>query len=219
MHQTKPVTHRMDRSLDGPPDRRKFADTPTHDATGPQRNPARRATAASGHVPQRDECAAHATARDGLASTPAPLELARALIDLGAALRRTGQRQTAREPLARALELAHRHGAALLAGAARSELNATGRRPRRAMRAGRDALTPSERRVAQLAAAGLSNADIAARLYITTKTVEHHLAAVYRKLSIRSRRQLPPALNPPAPPEDGASAPSPSLPSRFRPMQ
>ena len=126
-----------------------------------------------------------------LETAPVPLELARALVDLGAALRRAGRRSGSREPLARALELAHRHGAAPLAGHARIELLATGGRPRRVYRTGIAALTPSELRVAHLAAAGLSNADVAARLFITAKTAEHHLAAIYRKLDIRSRHQLP----------------------------
>ena len=125
-----------------------------------------------------------------LEQAPAPLELARALLDLGAALRRSGHRRDAREPLARALELAHRHGAAQLALAARTELHAAGARPRREMRSGLDSLTPSERRVADLAAAGLSNAEIAHRLFITRKTTEHHLAATYRKLGISSRGEL-----------------------------
>jgi DNA-binding CsgD family transcriptional regulator len=129
----------------------------------------------------------------------APLELSRALLDLGAALRRSGQRRAARDPLARALELAHRHAATPLAATARTELLATGARPRREVRSGVDALTPSERRVAELAAAGLSNAEIAAHLFITAKTTEHHLAAIYRKLDIRSRRQLPAMLETPHP--------------------
>jgi DNA-binding CsgD family transcriptional regulator len=126
-----------------------------------------------------------------LDTAPVPLELARALADLGAALRRAGRRREAREPLSRALELAHRHGARPLAAAARSELLASGARPRREVRTGVDALTPSERRVAELAAAGLTNGEIAARLFITPKTTEHHLAAIYRKLGVRSRRELP----------------------------
>jgi DNA-binding CsgD family transcriptional regulator len=126
-----------------------------------------------------------------LEQAPVPLELARALTDLGAALRRSGRRSAAREPLARALELAHRHGATPIAERARTELTAAGARPRRVFRTGVDSLTPSERRIAALAASGLSNADIAARLYVTVKTVEHHLAAIYRKLDIRSRRDLP----------------------------
>jgi DNA-binding CsgD family transcriptional regulator len=130
-----------------------------------------------------------------LESTPVPLELARALIDLGAALRRAGRRREAREPLSRGLELAHRHGAHPLIAAARTELRAAGARPRREVRTGLDALTPSERRVADLAAAGLTNAEIAARLFITVKTTEHHLAAIYRKLGIASRRELPAQLD------------------------
>jgi DNA-binding CsgD family transcriptional regulator len=130
-----------------------------------------------------------------LESAPVPLELARALADLGAALRRGGQRQAAREPLARALELAHRHGAVQLATTARTELHAAGARPRRIIRSGIESLTPSERRIAELAAAGLSNAEIAARLFITVKTAEHHLSTIYRKLGIRSRRELPAALD------------------------
>jgi ATP/maltotriose-dependent transcriptional regulator MalT len=126
-----------------------------------------------------------------LVTAPAPLELARAQIDLGGALRRAGHRRAAREPLARALEDASRNGATRLAAAARAELLASGARPRRVLRSGVDALTPSERRVAELAADGLSNAEIAARLFITAKTTEHHLAATYRKLNISSRRQLP----------------------------
>jgi DNA-binding CsgD family transcriptional regulator len=126
-----------------------------------------------------------------LETAPTPLELARALADLGSTLRRDGQRSAARAPLARALELAQRSGARPLAEHARTELLATGARPRRPYRTGLDALTPSEHRVADLAAAGLTNSEIAARLYITTKTVEHHLASIYRKLDIRSRRELP----------------------------
>jgi ATP/maltotriose-dependent transcriptional regulator MalT len=125
-----------------------------------------------------------------LETAPLPLELARALIDLGAALRRAGRRREAREPLSRGLELAHRHGARPLVAAARTELRASGARPRREVRTGVEALTPSEARVAELAAAGLTNAQIAARLFITTKTTEHHLAATYRKLGISSRRGL-----------------------------
>jgi DNA-binding CsgD family transcriptional regulator len=126
-----------------------------------------------------------------LEEAPAPLGLARALLDLGAALRRSGRRREAREPLGRALELAHRHGARPLQDAVRTELRTAGARPRREMRTGVDALTPSERRVADLAASGLPNAQIAARLFITRKTTEHHLASAYRKLGISSRGELP----------------------------
>ena len=78
--------------------------------------------------------------------------------------------------------------------AARRELLACGARPRRAMLTGRDALTPSELRIAELAAGGESNRDIAQALFITPKTVENHLGRIYKKLSIRSREELPKAL-------------------------
>lgn len=142
--------------------------------------------------------AALALLRDAVAvlePAAVPLGLARALIDLGAALRRGGHRRAAREPLERGLELAHSHDARPLVSAARTELHAVGARPRRAIRSGVPALTPSQRRVAELAAGGLSNAEIAARLFISVKTVEHHLTAVYRTLDVHSRTQLPAALS------------------------
>jgi len=124
----------------------------------------------------------------------APLEHARALIELGAALRRANRRAAAREPLRGGLDLAFRMGASPLAERARAELAATGARPRRAALHGAQALTASERRVAELAARGLSNPQIARELYITINTVEGHLRHVYQKLSIASRAQLARAL-------------------------
>ena len=131
-----------------------------------------------------------------LSDSPAQLERARALTELGAALRRANRRAPAREPLADGLELAQRCGADALADRARDELVATGARPRRVARSGVDALTPSERRVAQLAAAGQTNREIAQRLFVTAKTVQTHLSHAYQKLDIRSRSQLPAALKP-----------------------
>jgi DNA-binding CsgD family transcriptional regulator len=96
--------------------------------------------------------------------------------------------------LREALQLADRIGAVPVAEAARHELRATGARPRRAAFTGVDALTPAERRVAQLAAQGLTNPQIAQDLFVTTKTVQTHLAHAYRKLDISSRRQLPSTL-------------------------
>jgi DNA-binding CsgD family transcriptional regulator len=116
------------------------------------------------------------------------------MTDLGAALRRAGQRAESREILRPALDLAHRCGALVLTERARTELVAAGGRPRRLVLSGLDSLTPSERRVAQLAAAGLSNRDIAQHLFITTRTVEGHLTHAYQKLDITSREQLPDAL-------------------------
>ena len=129
-----------------------------------------------------------------LESSPALLERARSLAELGAALRRSGQRGAARDPLARALELAARCGARPLAARARDELKAAGARPRRPWRTGVEALTPSELRVARLAAGGRSNREIAGELYVTLKAVEGHLARAYAKLGIDGRDQLPQAL-------------------------
>jgi DNA-binding CsgD family transcriptional regulator len=133
-----------------------------------------------------------------LEDSPAQLELARALVDLGAALRRGNQRSESREYLRRGLELAHRLGAQPLEDHAQAELAATGARPRRLALSGVDSLTPSERRVADMAAENMTNKDIAQALFVTPKTVEVHLSSVYRKLQIASRAQLPDALVPAA---------------------
>ena len=129
-----------------------------------------------------------------LDSSPNRLEHARALTDLGAALRRVKRRRDAREHLARAVELANRCGATPLAGRAAEELAATGARPRRVMLSGVESLTPSELRVARMAAEGMENREIAQALFVTVKTVETHLTHVYQKLDIGSRRGLPDAL-------------------------
>jgi DNA-binding CsgD family transcriptional regulator len=125
----------------------------------------------------------------------ARLEHARALADLGAALRRRNRRVEARRQLRDAIVLAHRCGAQLVAARAREELAAAGGRPRRVLASGIDALTPSERRVARMAADGLSNKEIAQALFVTVKAVEVHLSSVYRKLEIASRRDLGAALS------------------------
>jgi DNA-binding CsgD family transcriptional regulator len=129
-----------------------------------------------------------------LRRSPARLELARALIDLGAAHRRAGSRGRAREFLREGLDLAHALGGLALADRARRELVVAGGRPRRDATRGRDALTPSELRVAQLAAAGQTNRQIAQALFVTQRTVENHLTSTYAKLGISSRPELPTAL-------------------------
>ena len=129
-----------------------------------------------------------------LAGSEARLEHARALVDLGASLRRANQRSEARERLREGVDLARRVGAFGLAERANEEIAATGARPRRVLQTGLDALTASERRVAQLAADGMSNKDIAQTLFVTIKTVEVHLSHAYRKLQITSRAQLHKAL-------------------------
>jgi DNA-binding CsgD family transcriptional regulator len=126
-----------------------------------------------------------------LRNSPALLERAHSLTELGAALRRANRRSAAREPLAEALELAVRCGARRLAARAREELKATGARPRRDWRTGVEALTPSELRVIRLAVEGRTNREIAQELYVTLKTVEGHLSRAYTKLGIEGRGDLP----------------------------
>ncbi len=129
-----------------------------------------------------------------LEPSPSILERAAATVGLGSALRRAGQRVPARAPLRVGLQLADAIGAAPLAETARHELRATGARPRRAAWTGADALTPTERRVALLATDGLTNPQIAQALFVTSKTIQTHLAHTYRKLGINSRHQLAEAL-------------------------
>jgi DNA-binding CsgD family transcriptional regulator len=129
-------------------------------------------------------------AADVLEPSHARLEHAKALADLGSALRRERRPSDAREPLRRALEIADACSADPLVEHVRSELYAAGARPRTTALGGVDALTASERRVAAFAAEGQSNRDIAQALFVTPKTVEVHLSNAYRKLGIRSRREL-----------------------------
>src|SRR5262249_27016401 len=127
---------------------------------------------------------------DSLERSPRRLDYARALADLGAALRRRGDRAAARKPLRQALGIAHECGGVVVRERARKELAATGVRVRREAQSRADSLTPSERRIAELAAGGASNRDIAQALFVTVKTVEMHLGHTYRKLGIASRHEL-----------------------------
>ena len=129
-----------------------------------------------------------------LETSPAQLELARSLVTLGGFLRRRGARVESREPLREGFALAQRCGADGLAESARAELRASGIRVRRDQLDGREALTASERRIAELAAAGASNREIAQALFLTVKTVEMHLTRAYRKLGISRRGELAAAL-------------------------
>jgi DNA-binding CsgD family transcriptional regulator/tetratricopeptide (TPR) repeat protein len=133
-------------------------------------------------------------AAEVLSGSPAKLEHAKARTDLGAALRRANRRAEAREQLRQGLELATICGAAALAERAERELLASGARPRRIALSGVASLTPSERRVAELAAEGPTNREIAQTLFVTQRTVEVHLTSIYRKLGISSRSQLAAAL-------------------------
>ena len=129
-----------------------------------------------------------------LERSPARLEHALALVELGAAIRRAGRRADAREPLRNALELARVLGAEAVATRAHDELVSAGARPRRDPTESRSNLTASELRVSRLAAEGKTNREIAQALFVTENTIETHLRSVFRKLEIRSRSQLARAL-------------------------
>jgi len=129
-----------------------------------------------------------------LETSAARLEHAHALVDLGATQRRGGRRVIAREPLRVGLDLAGACGADALVTRAHTELLAAGGRPRRLELSGPASLTPSERRVADMAANGLTNREIAQALFVTQKTIEIHLRNAYRKLDISVRTELPEAL-------------------------
>jgi DNA-binding CsgD family transcriptional regulator len=127
---------------------------------------------------------------EALAGSPARLENARALVDLGAALRRANRRADARGELQAGLELAELCGARALIERAGIELLAAGGRSSEQFGTGVELLTASERRVAALAAEGRSNPEIAQTLFVTRKTVETHLGRVYRKLDLSGRADL-----------------------------
>jgi DNA-binding CsgD family transcriptional regulator len=115
---------------------------------------------------------------------PMPLEHGRTLLVLGQLQRRRGERKAARETLERAATILEEIGAPLWAGRARAESRRIG------VRRAPTELTENERRVAELAAQGLTNPEIAARLFVSRRTVEANLARAYRKLGIRSRAEL-----------------------------
>jgi DNA-binding CsgD family transcriptional regulator len=144
-----------------------------------------------------------------LESSGARLEHARALVDLGATLRRAGQRAEARRHLAAGMDLAHACGATVLADRAHDELVVAGARPRRVAQTGVDSLTASERRIAQMAADRLTNKEIAQALFVTIRTVEMHLGNAYRKLEISSRKELSPEIFAPAETRPPARTPEP----------
>ncbi|MGH3692505.1 MAG: helix-turn-helix transcriptional regulator [Pseudonocardiaceae bacterium] len=128
------------------------------------------------------------------ATGESPLEEARALAALDAALRRAGRRRETRGPLRGALDRAVRSGASALARQVEEELVASGAQPRRLHSTGAEALTHAERRVAVMAAEGGTDRTIAQALFVAEKTVETHLGHTYRKLGIASRSQLADAL-------------------------
>src|ERR671919_54988 len=142
-----------------------------------------------------------------LAGPDTRLEEARALADLGALMRRSNRRVEARQLLRPAINTARHLGAGALAQQAETELRATGARPRRVLLSGLEALTASERRIAELAAEGLTNREIAQTLFVTSRTVEGHLTHVFQKLDVKARTALPAALA--TPPKQSAPKPRP----------
>jgi DNA-binding CsgD family transcriptional regulator len=121
---------------------------------------------------------------------PAPFELARTQLAYGEFLRAADRREEARELLREALAGFERVDALPFAERARRELRAAGAVTRSAAEADAADLTAHELRVAQLVAQGLTNRETAAALFVSAKTVEHHLRNVFRKLGIRRRAEL-----------------------------
>ena len=119
-------------------------------------------------------------------AVPQPFDRARTLLALGTAQRRAKRRAEARTSLDTALAIFEELGAALWVQRARAEMARLG--GRRAQ--DRDELTPTERRIAEEVAAGRSNREVAATLFVAERTVEANLTRIYRKLGVRSRSQL-----------------------------
>jgi DNA-binding CsgD family transcriptional regulator len=113
-----------------------------------------------------------------------PFGRARALLALGVTRRRARQKRPAREAIELALAGFEELGAAGWAQRARDELGTIGGRTRA------EGLTPAERRVAELVADGRTNAEVAAALFLSERTVSSHLTRVYGKLGVRSRTEL-----------------------------
>jgi len=121
--------------------------------------------------------------------------VARAHLLYGEWLRRQKRRLDARVNLRIAHEMLSAMGANAFTERARIELQATGETVRKRSMATQLDLTPQERQIAELASAGATNAEIASQMYLSSSTVDYHLKKVFRKLSIRSRRQLAGALD------------------------
>jgi DNA-binding NarL/FixJ family response regulator len=134
-------------------------------------------------------------ASDGFAAVPSLVQQARTELLLGRRWTDTGQVREARAHLRAAVGLALRAGSRTLADAARTLLVGAGGRMRMSSTVdGLALLTASERKVVELAAAGITNRAIADHLFVTLRTVEVHLTRAYRKLGISSRTELPDAL-------------------------
>ncbi|MFF1482666.1 AAA family ATPase [Streptomyces sp. NPDC058301] len=128
------------------------------------------------------------------APADAVMELIRALLAQGRQLHAAGERVHARDCLREAAELAEGRGAVGMAALAGQALRQSGGRSPVGAHTGPGALTGSERRIAELAAEGLTNTEIADLLHLARRTVETHLTSTYRKLRIRRRTELGDAL-------------------------
>jgi DNA-binding NarL/FixJ family response regulator len=124
------------------------------------------------------------------AKSDQPFPAARTRLAYGERLRRAGERVAAREQLTAAAEAFERLGATPWLARAQAELGTSGQTLRRSAAAESDTLTPSELQVALRVAEGLTNREVAAAIFLSPKTVEHHLSSIYRKLGIRSRTEL-----------------------------
>ena len=140
------------------------------------------AAAAAGDLEAAAEAARAAVAAHQ--SSPLRLELARSLLVLGQIERRRKARGRSRDALVRARELAAQMGHRPLLAAIEKEL------PRVAAERSGAELTATERRVADLIAAGATNRDAAAALFVSARTIETHVASIYRKLGVRTRAEL-----------------------------
>jgi DNA-binding CsgD family transcriptional regulator len=127
---------------------------------------------------------------DRLRRTQLRPELARAQLLYGEWLRREGRRSDAREQLRTAHHMFAAIGMEAFAERTRRELVATGETVRKRSAETRDELTPQEEQIVRLARDGLSNPEIGAQLFLSSRTVEWHLRKVYLKLGISSRREL-----------------------------
>ena len=133
---------------------------------------------------------AYAESISHLERSRATVDLARGHLLYGQWLRRGKRRREARQQLRVAESMYCAMNAEGFATKARNELRATGESARKRTPQTELELTPQESRVANLAAEGSTNGEIAAQLFISPSTVEYHLAKVYRKLGVRSRTQL-----------------------------